>query len=454
MPTDAHAHTAPALWLAILACVPFALLLGIIALAPLLEKTKHAWHRNKTQWWVAATLGVLGAGAHLLLRHEGHAIAHSMVEYLAFVSVLAALFAASGGIHITGAFAGFPTTNALLLAIGAVLASLIGTTGASMLLIRPLLRANADRKRKVHVFVFFIFIVSNCGGLLTPMGDPPLFIGFLRGVPFIWTVRELWQQWLLANGLLLALFLAMDTHIFLKEAMITKGRMLKAVAKIEMPLHIRGWQNVGLLLAVPLVMASCGSWLQPWLGGKIGESNAGLAAQGVQILLFAGIAALSVKTTALALHHETRFSWYPIKEVAALFFGIFLAMVPAMALLHDAKDSLPLTAPWHYFFATGGLSSMLDNAPTYAALGELAVGKTDAGSWRVLAENFPRLLAAISCGAVFMGAMTYIGNGPNFMVKSICENHRIKMPSFFGYLAWSGAILFPVMLTVAWAFFK
>ena len=444
----------PALGLSILACLPFALLLGTIAVAPLLEKTRHAWHKNRTQWLVAGALGLCGAGLHLLLRHDAHALLHALVEYLAFVAVLAALFAASGGIHITGAFAGFPTTNALLLAVGAVLASLIGTTGASMLLIRPLLRANADRKKKTHVFVFFIFIVSNCGGLLTPMGDPPLFIGFLRGVPFFWTMASLWQPWLLANGLLLAVFLAMDTHIFLKEAMITKGRMMKAVAKVERRLMVRGWQNVGLLLLVPVVMVACGSWLQPSLAGPCGEVNAGLISQGVQVVLFAGIAAVSVKTTALALHHETRFSWYPVKEVAALFFGIFLAMVPAMALLHDVSDRLPLSAPWHYFLATGGLSAALDNAPTYAALGELAAVKTGVGSWGALAESAPRLLAGVACGAVFFGALSYIGNGPNFMVKSICENHRIRMPSFFGYLAWSGAILLPVLGLVAWVFFR
>ena len=448
----AHAPP-PALWISILACLPFVLLLGTIALAPLLEKTKHAWHKNRTQWLVAGTLGLLGAGAHLLLRHEAHSLLHALAEYLAFVSVLAALYAASGGIHITGAIAGYPTTNALLLAVGAVLASLIGTTGASMLLIRPLLRANADRKHKTHIFVFFIFIVSNCGGLLTPMGDPPLFIGFLRGVPFFWTSAHLLKPWLLTNGLLLALFGALDTRIFLREAMITRGRMLKAVAKVEHRLHVRGWQNVGLLLLVPAIMVLCGNWLQPALAPRLGEANAGMLSQVIQAVLFAGIAALSVKTATAALGHEARFSWHPIQEVGALFLGIFLAMVPAMALLHDVAADLPLSAPWHYFFATGSLSAILDNAPTYAAFGELACAKMNLAGWSDLALHAPRLLAGISCGAVFCGALTYIGNGPNFMVKSVCESHHVKMPSFFGYLLWSNLFLGPVLLVVAWVFF-
>lgn len=453
-PTDTHA--APHLGLSLLACLPFALLLGCIALAPLLEFTKHAWHHNKTQWIVGATLGILGAGGYVLLHHDGTHIVHALAEYLAFVAVLAALYAASSGIHITGAFAGFPTTNALLLAVGAVLSSLIGTTGAAMLLLRPLLRANADRKHKTHVFIFFIFVVANCGGLLTPMGDPPLFIGFLRGVPFFWTAAHLWEEWLFANGLLLAVFLAIDTRIFLREALITKGRMLKAVAQVEARLHIRGWANIGLLVAVPAVMVTCGSLLQPWLGGIEGiGGNAGLVSQLVQAVLFAGIALLAVKIPAMTQKHEAPMSWGPIQEVAALFFGIFLAMVPAMALLHEAADKLPLTAPWHYFFTTGSLSSVLDNAPTYAAFGELAVAKTqNAHSWPTLAEHAPLLLAAVSCGAVFMGSMTYIGNGPNFMVKSICEKHHIKMPSFFGYILWSGAIMAPAMGVVAFVFFR
>jgi len=205
---------------------------------------------------------------------------------------------------------------------------------------------------------------------------------------------------------------------------------------------------------VPVIMVLCGSWLQPALEPRLGMENAGMASQLIQAALFACIAALSVKTAAVSLGHEARFSWYPIREVAALFFGIFLAMVPAMALLRDIAADLPLSAPWHYFFATGSLSAMLDNAPTYAAFGELATAKRGLSGWGALAAEAPRLLAAVSCGAVFCGALTYIGNGPNFMVKSICENHRVKMPSFFGYLLWSNLLLGPVMLAVAWVFFR
>lgn len=436
---------------ALLTCLPFALLLACVALGPVLAATRHAWHKNRTQWLVASTLGLLGALGHLALRGDGVSLVHALCEYAAFVAMLAALYAACGGIHITGAFAGFPTTNTVLLAVGAVLASLIGTTGAAMLLVRPLLRANADRKHKTHVFVFFIFIVANCGGLLLPMGDPPLFIGFLRGVPFFWTATELIRPWLLANGILLAVFGALDTRLFLRESLLTRGRMMKAVAKVERRLTVRGWQNAGFLLAVPLVMVGGGAWLAPLLE-QAGAGHAAMPlAQLAQAAAFGLIAFLAVKSIPLTLGHEAPFSWDPIKEVAAVFFGIFLAMAPAMALLHEQAAHLPLAQPWQYYFATGSLSALLDNAPTYAALGEVAAAKTGAAGFGGLAQAAPALLTAISCGAVFFGAMTYIGNGPNFMVKAVCENHRVKMPSFFGYLGWSCALLLPVLVVVAWA---
>lgn len=450
MPPDAS-HPPALAWQAA-ACLPFVLLLGTIATAPLFARTRRSWEKPRTQWCVALVLGAVGAGAHLLLHGAGHGLhdlGHAVVEYLAFVSMLGALYAASSGIHLTGAFAGFPTTNALLLGIGAVLASFIGTTGASMLLVRPLLRANADRRHKVHTFVFFIFIVSNCGGLLLPMGDPPLFLGFLRGVPFAWTLQHLWVEWLLVNGALLALYGFLDTRQFTREAMITRGRMLKAVAKVEVKLQVHGWRSVGLLVAVPAAMLACGSLLQPWLAGRIGEAPGMLAAQGAQVACFVLILVLGARFARRVDGHENPVDWHPVIEVAALFSGIFLAMVPSVALLHAVADRLPLDHPWQYFAATGSLSAVLDNAPTYAAIGELGAARAGGGGWADFAAGAPHLLAGIACGAVFCGAMTYIGNGPNFMVKSVCERHGVRMPSFFGYLGWSLAILLPVLALLA-----
>ncbi len=441
-------------WLPIAACLPFVLILACIAILPLVPRAHAFWGKNQNQWLVSGGLGLLAAGACLVMGSGPALLGHTAMEYAAFVCMLAALYAASGGIHVTGAFAGFPQTNLLLLAIGAVLSSLIGTTGASMLLLRPLLRANVDRKHKTHIFVFFIFVVSNCGGLLTPMGDPPLYLGFLRGVPFFWTTLHLWPAWLLANGLLLGAFLVIDIRLFTKEALETKGKMLAEVAQVAHKLHVRGWQNVAFLLAVPLVMAVCGAWLQPWLGTLVGHETADLLSKAAQVFLFCGIAFASAKTTPKMLHHETNFSWHPIKEVAALFAGIFLAMMPVAMLFEARSDALPLSAAWHYYFVTGGLSSVLDNAPTYATLGQLAAVKAQVGTLGDLAGKDPLMLAAISCGAVLFGAMTYIGNGPNLMVKSICEHHHVKMPSFLNYVVLSTLILLPVLGVVALVFFR
>jgi Na+/H+ antiporter NhaD/arsenite permease-like protein len=315
----------------------------------------------------------------------------------------------------------------------------IGTTGASMLLIRPLLRANSVRERRAHVFIFFIFVVANGGGLLTPMGDPPLLLGFLRGVPFTWTLR-LWPAWLLANGALLILFYIVDSVIFRRENLETPRDLNRTVAE-RIPISVAGKRNVlylGVLMAVLLLS---------------GTLDLPLLAQDAGIL---AIAALSLLTTPKELRPENGFTWSPILEVAALFAGIFATMIPALAILNARAAELGLHEPWHYFWASGALSSFLDNAPTYLAFASVASGAVgtsanDLGQL-LLTDRGAALLAAISMGSVLMGANTYIGNGPNFMVKAIAEQAGVRMPGFFGYLAYSGSILIPLFVVMTFVF--
>jgi Na+/H+ antiporter NhaD/arsenite permease-like protein len=326
-----------------------------------------------------------------------------------------------------------------MLAAGAVLASLIGTTGASALLIRPVLRANAQRRHSRHVVVFFIFIVANGGGLLTPLGDPPLFLGFLRGVPFTWTLR-LAAPWALVNLALLAAFAIADRAIARREPP-------RAVPARRAALRVEGCWNLVWLLGVIATVFAIGSHPRPWPAGPV-----------IQIAAMAGLAALSLATTPRRIHEANRFTWAPIIEVAAVFAGIFVTMVPALGVLAERGASLGITRPWQFFWASGALSSVLDNAPTYLTFASLATGVVNASGAQLSIHDLgalaahptgSQLLAAVSCGSVLMGAMTYIGNGPNFMVKAIAEQHHVRMPSFFGYLAWSIPILAPALAAVA-----
>src|SRR5690606_34287526 len=377
--------------------------------------------------------GVHGAaGVHQLLE-KGH-------EYLAFILLLGSLFVVTGGIVIRGSLSGTPLLNTLLIGIGGALASFIGTTGASVLLIRPLLRANAPRQRKAHVVVFFIFVVSNCGGLLTPLGDPPLFLGFLKGVPFVWTL-QLWPEWLLVNGILLGLFSVVDQAIFNREERERPGSQLEEVMEHE-PLRIEGKRNILFLLGIILTIYGSGSGLgtggEPWPAG-LQEA----------LMLALGVAAYAA--TPAALRRANRFSFAPIVEVALIFGGIFATMAPALLILNAHAPSFGIEAPWHFFWVTGLLSSFLDNAPTYLTFAATACGLEGVAlQGRYLADflslgsHAAEVLAAISAGAVFMGANTYIGNGPNFMVKAIAEENGVPMPSFFGYMLYSAGILLPV----------
>jgi Na+/H+ antiporter NhaD/arsenite permease-like protein len=430
--------------------LPFAAMLGCIAILPL--TAPHWWEHNSNRAIISGALGIpvaiymvwaFGADFH----YEGlHLLQHTAQEYLSFVALLGALFIISGGIYIQGSLAGTPIVNTLLLAIGGVLASVIGTTGASMVLIRPLLRANSSRINMVHVVIFFIFIVSNCGGLLTPIGDPPLFLGFLKGVPFFWTLQHLWRQWLMVNLSLLAIFNVWDQIALNREEQARAGSQLERLMKHE-PLRIIGLHNLLLLAGVVAVIVAKG---QGWLGTGFG----------VQEGLMAGLAVISYFSTPRTIHEQNRFGFAPIIEVAVLFAGIFITMIPALEILGVRGKELGITEPWQFFWASGMLSSFLDNAPTY-----LTFAATASGLKGVVPDNTPYLatflqqegaeaiLIAISCGSVFMGANTYIGNGPNFMVKAIAEENHVQMPSFFGYMAYSICVLIPIFLLVTVVFF-
>lgn len=435
---------------------PFVGYLLAIALLPLVAP--KFWHSNRNKL-VVALAAALPVALYLLLvpGEGGRWLVHSAKEYLAFVVLIAALYVIAGGIHLGGSLAGTPITNTVILGIGAVLAGLIGTTGASMVLIRPLLRANEKRLRTGHLVVFFIFIVSNAGGLLTPLGDPPLFLGFLRGVPFLWTLH-LFLPWLLVNGTLLVIFNFLDQGILFKEELERPGSQLEDVQKIDEPLRLEGGLNFLWLLGVIGVIYAIGAW-GPTV---IRNPDAALFIQVGAMILLAGF---SMATTKTRVRESNRFTWAPILEVAAIFAGIFVTMVPALKLLETEGAGLGLYRPAHFFWATGLLSSFLDNAPTYLAfttLGTAVVNGADPAA-ALAADNLGPfaahpaggpLLAAISCGAVFMGAMTYIGNGPNFMVKAIAEERGVRMPGFFGYMAWSGAILLPVFAAVTILFFR
>ncbi len=436
--------------------LPFALYLLAIAVIPLF--LGHFWEKNRNKFIlaVAASIPVV---LYLLIGQGEHGLewlVHSAKEYAAFIVLLAALFVISGGIYLKGSLAGTPLVNTAMLAIGTLLASFIGTTGASMLLIRPLLRANESRARKMHLVIFFIFVVSNGGGMLTPLGDPPLFLGFLRGVPFLWTFRLI-VPWALVNGILLVLFNVVDQMVLNKEERERAGAQLEEVQKVKEPLGIEGGLNFLWLLGVSGVIFGAGQLQQR----KLLPDNLTLL---LQVLGMAAMAALSLRLTPRRTRESNRFTWHPIIEVAVIFVGIFVTMIPALKLLEMHGSEMGLSKAWQFFWATGSLSSFLDNAPTYLTFSSLAVGVVNSTHGDNLTADrlgdllqYPEgvlYLTDISCGAVFMGANTYIGNGPNFMVKAIAEENKVRMPSFFGYMLWSTGILVPLFVVVTFLFFR
>jgi Na+/H+ antiporter NhaD/arsenite permease-like protein len=438
----------PVLW-----GVPFAGLLLSIALLPLLAP--FFWHHHfgkVAAAWSLAFLLPLAAlyGPGLAAYSFLHAL---LEEYIPFIVLLTALFTVAGGIHIRGNLHGSPALNTAILGVGAVLASVMGTTGASMLLIRPLIRANDNRAHKAHVVVFFIFIVSNAGGSLTPLGDPPLFLGFLKGVDFFWTVRYIFPETLFLVGSLLAIFFALDSWFYRRSGEVGPLDPTPDTSSIGFD----GAANFWLLGAVAGLVLLSGIWKSP-VAFDIAGTRVGLPG----LVRDAGlviVTLLSLKITAPAVHADNQFSWGPMLEVAKLFAGIFLTIIPVIAMLKAGAGG-PFGAvvssvtrldgspdPAMYFWATGALSSFLDNAPTY-----LVFFNTAGGDPQALMTTFSSTLAAISAGAVFMGANTYIGNAPNMMVKAIAEDRGVNMPSFFGYMLWSGAILIPlfILMTFIW----
>ncbi|MES2714368.1 MAG: sodium:proton antiporter [Pseudomonadota bacterium] len=433
--------------------LPFAGMLLSIALMPLL--VPRFWHHHfgkvAAGWSLAMLLpfaALFGAGT------AAQALMHTLLaEYIPFIVLLTALFTVSGGIYVRGNLHGSPLLNTGMLALGAVLASLMGTTGASMLLIRPLIRANDNRRHTVHVFVFFIFIVSNIGGSLTPLGDPPLFLGFLKGVSFFWTAQHLWPETLFMLVALLAIFFVLDSFWYRREGVLPQDPTPDNTVRFGQD----GAVNAVLLGAVVALVLMSGTW-KP--GFAFDVAGTPLELQNlVRDVLLVGVTGLSLWLTPRSVRQDNQFSWGPMQEVAKLFIGIFVTMLPVLAMLKAGEagafaavaravtgpDGQPL--PWAYFWFSGVLSSFLDNAPTYLVFFNLAGGDPT-----TLMGPLATTLAAISAGSVFMGANSYIGNAPNFMVKAIVEDRGLRMPSFFGYMAWSCGILVPlfIVMTLIW----
>jgi Na+/H+ antiporter NhaD/arsenite permease-like protein len=433
---------------------PFAALLLAVAVMPL--AVSRWWHHHHNKGMLSALLALPVIVYLSLMSPETggqsiRALLHAVQEYASFIILLGSLYVVAGGVVVRGTLRPGPVRNTLVLAVGAVLANLVGTTGASMLLIRPMLRMNAGRRSLAHVVVFFIFVVSNLGGLLTPLGDPPLFLGFLKGVDFFWTLR-LWPEWLLVNGLVLGVFLVWDTLAFRREKA-DPARPDRLPETLQEPVRLAGGYNflflVGILAAVLLQAPAVSSACTAWLGRLFPCPDLTLRFPWGEAVMLT-MAGLSLALTPATLRQSNGFTWGPILEVAIVFAGLFVTMVPALAVLQARGHSLGVDQPWQYFWLTGLLSSFLDNAPTYVAFGTMAAGSADLGR---LMHEAPLLLQAVSCGAVFMGANTYIGNGPNFMVKAIADEAGVPTPSFFGYLLYSCLILLPIFGLVTLLFF-
>lgn len=416
------------------ALIPFVIMLAMIAVGPLMFH--HWWENNRNKLIVSIALGI-PVSIYLIINGMTDNLMHQILfDYVPFIVLLGALFAITGGIHLRGDIQAAPTINTLFLAIGAILASIMGTTGAAMLLIRPVIKTNSQRKYKMHTILFFIAIVANCGGLLTPLGDPPLFLLYLRGAPFDWFFHLL-PEWAFVNAVLLIIYMAVDTYYYKKEP-------IEAIIqdKIERkPIRMDGTFNFIFLAGVVASVA----FLNEHYIHAIHENHYFGFIREFAILSFA---ALSIIFTKKEIRLANKFSWGPILEVAYLFIGIFVTMVPALIYLAQNASSFGIHTSTQFYYATGTLSSFLDNAPTAVSFYNLALGLHDFHPGEIIVAGIPEiLLTAISVGAVFFGSMTYIGNGPNFMVKAIAEENKIDMPSFFGYMIkFSLIVLLPVFI--------
>ncbi len=452
---EGGAESGVPLWL----CIPFAGLLLCIAVMPLV----------KGEWWEAhqplvVVLWILVMVIPFALLYGVGSAAETVLEctvndYLTFIVLLFGLFCVSGNITMEGDFAGSPRINVGLLALGTLLASCIGTTGASMLMVRPVIKMNSWRRRKSHIMIFFIFMVSNMGGCLTPIGDPPLLMGFMRGVPFFWSLH-LFPVLIFNMVILLFVFYHLDKRNYRRD--IAEGRK-PDISKPGTEFRIDGLHNIvflvmivaavilsGVLPGMPAFQDAAGNARGIHIFGEVSLSYPSL----IEIALILLAAFLSFKTTDKEVRVKNHFTWGAIKEVAVLFIGIFITMQPALMLLKAVGPNLGITEPYQMFWATGALSSFLDNTPTYLVFLTTAGTLGFTGGISTTLGTLPaKMLSAISCGAVFMGANTYIGNAPNFMVKSISDENGVNMPSFFGYMLWSVAVLIPVFIIDMFVFF-
>jgi Na+/H+ antiporter NhaD/arsenite permease-like protein len=455
---------APAYWMV----MPFVLLLGAIAVLPLFHFSEHWWESNGNKFLVAGGLGLATLLYYALVHAdpiECHFLGHGPVDraegpfsldlpravianaifqdFVPFIVLLFSLYTISGGVRIEGDLPAHSATNTAFLGVGGLLASFVGTTGAAMLLVRPLLETNRERTYVSHTVVFFIFVVCNCGGCLLPLGDPPLFLGYLQGVPFLWTA-SLWKQWLFINGALLAIYYLLDRLIYYPRE--TPPDVVRDETRVHR-LRFGGiWPNLPLLGLVVLAVAMLdpsksipGTDWHPWL-----------YLREITLLFLVG---LSLAFGPASVRHGNKFTYGAIVEVAVLFVGIFICMQPALQILHVEGPALGINTAAKFFWTTGALSSVLDNAPTYLVFFETAQALNASGVQTANVGIPDTFLAAISLGAVFMGANTYIGNGPNFMVKTIAEKSGIRMPTFFGYMVYSGLVLIPLFIVTTFIFF-
>lgn len=421
--------------------IPFGLMLLIIAVAPLI--VAEWWDKNRHKLAVSLLLAIPTAVC-LVMGGMAKELEHQLLsDYIPFIILLLALYVITGGIHLSGDIKAKPWVNTAFLALGWFLASIMGTTGAAMLLIRPLLTTNQQREHKVHTVLFFIALVANCGGLLTPLGDPPLFMLFLRGAEFSW-FASLFPQWLFIGAILLLLYFITDSFFYKKE----HWTAISADAREHQPLRVQGKTNLVYLLFVILTVA----FVHPGVIPQMADAQAHLWIKYLREIILLILMMMSLHTTKRQVRYKlNKYSWAPINEVAVLFFGIFVTMTPALAYLNANAATLGLNHTWQFFYATGALSSFLDNTPTAVALHSVASGLTPdqlAMFGSDMVAGIPEvLLQAICLGAVLFGAMTYIGNGPNFMVKAIAEESGVKMPSFFGYMfKFSLIVLLPVYI--------
>lgn len=421
------------------AIIPFVLMLLCIALGPLFFE--HWWEKNRNKLLVSIILGIPVAG-YLIALGLPELLANQLIfDYLPFIILLGALFVITGGIHLKGDIQAKPWINTSFLGIGAILASIMGTTGAAMLLIRPVIRTNNARKFKVHTILFFIAIVANAGGLLTPLGDPPLFMLYLKGAEFTWFFHML-PEWAFVNAVLLLLYFIADSYYYKKEPL----ENIKFDKTNVEPLGLKG--NINFLFLAGVV-ASVAFLNEHYLPIMKENRWAGFIREGSIV----SMAVLSLLFTKKPIREANKFSWGPILEVAFLFFGIFITMIPALEYLKTNAHDLGINSNAQYYYATGSLSAFLDNTPTALAFHQLALGMNPGGEFisgaGYVADVDEMILTAICLGAVLFGAMTYIGNGPNFMVKAIAEESKIKMPSFFGYMIkFSLIVLLPVYILV------